>query len=509
MTNNLHKIATKGAVTTLPPASYIGNAGELTLDTSTGVIHFHDGSTPGGAPTGGGGGSSNGSVGTVQISNGNGAFLASNFADVLSVAGSVTAELVDQVSTILPSAGLQLRGTTNPTLAIAATSSGAGSLYLEGFHNSELNGIASYLAGGTRGSPTAVTTGKSLFALIAQGETGSGPATALSFSVSAASNFSSSQTSTIHCTNASEVGWHILPNGAFVADTSVIVGTPSGSTSAGDVNIAGQFKVNGTALAQGSAGVLQSTDGSGNFQATNFSDTLSTPGSVTAKLVDSVSARFPSAGLQLWGHTTNGLISIGPASTGASTLYIEGFTDDQLNVISVYQAKGTRGSPQPVTTGTTLLDLVVTGEDGDGGARAMSLSVNALSNYGDVTATSEIHCTNASEVGWHVIQDGTLVLDSGLEQGVQTGTASSGAITLNGNHCIVVSEDLSDTQEYDLTFTNSFIKTTSLIQITAIPSNPSFPFPSGIVCSSGSAEIGIVFASTFTGTVQLNISVFN
>lgn len=45
---NLNRIVTQGIISTLTPAEYVGKFGELTVDTETGQISFHNGVTTGG-----------------------------------------------------------------------------------------------------------------------------------------------------------------------------------------------------------------------------------------------------------------------------------------------------------------------------------------------------------------------------------------------------------------------------------------------------------------------------
>jgi hypothetical protein len=47
---NLNRIVMAGAITTQFPFDYVGKAGELTLDTDTRQLYFHDGMTNGGNP---------------------------------------------------------------------------------------------------------------------------------------------------------------------------------------------------------------------------------------------------------------------------------------------------------------------------------------------------------------------------------------------------------------------------------------------------------------------------
>jgi hypothetical protein len=50
---NLNRIVMAGAITIQSPSDYVGRAGELTLNTDTGQLSYHDGVTPGGIPIGG------------------------------------------------------------------------------------------------------------------------------------------------------------------------------------------------------------------------------------------------------------------------------------------------------------------------------------------------------------------------------------------------------------------------------------------------------------------------
>lgn len=233
---NLHKILTKGALTTTLPSTYIGTIGELTLDSSTGVISFHDGTSPGGAPVSGG---------------------SSAFADSLSVSDSATAQLVDNATYFVDAdaLGLQVQGTSGGLVIIGPTSVGGSAITVENFGHS--GGFASYTASGTRDTPLPVTSGTPLFGINVVGDAGSGNKdVAFNLSVTAQSDYGTdSPTSSIDLINASNLGWHLDQLGNLAVDTSVTVGSPTGTTDQGDVNITGVFKINGIPM----SGVLTGT----------------------------------------------------------------------------------------------------------------------------------------------------------------------------------------------------------------------------------------------------------
>ncbi len=95
-----------------------------------------------------------------------------------------------------------------------------------------------------------------------------------------------------------------------------------------------------------------------------------------------------------------------------------------------------------------------------------------------------------------------------LGAGHDAQTAVAGAATSTAANVVVTSEGLTTATAYTLTLTDAFVATTSVIQVTPADGAATGVQIKSVTPSTGSVVIVVGMAS-LTGTVKLNISIFN
>lgn len=245
--------------------------------------------------------------------------------------------------------------------------------------------------------------------------------------------------------------------GVITFDPSIQVGSPTGATDQGDVNISGQFKIDGVPLSGGglppggSVGQVVANTGSGTGD-----------WGTTIKAVDGLD-------VSLTGGDGGGAVTLtGGVDTGASAgvVYIQ-------------------GGPS-VTTG-----------------------VNAGTAYflgGDAS--------NGDASGGQVIISGGAPSGTGLRGNVllTAGTASvtavAGAATANFPAGKVTSEALVGAVTYTLTLTNNIISTTSIVEVNATNS-ANLPVTISTITEGSGSVVIVVAMAALTGTVVIRFKVNN
>lgn len=401
--------------------------------------------------TGGSGGGAAGPVGTVQMSDGAGGFVVSDFFDTLGTPGSATAGLTD--TGFIISNSFQIEGNLG---VVPKTGSAASRVYFSGFGVPPSINI--FEAEGTREAPTATLTGVDMGSWFWQGYDGSDLVPAARIKVTAQSDFNVTPTSKIDITNASNLGAHIAATGGMSLDTGLV--NPGGNAVANMVDSAGELVL--------SAGLrISSPDG--------------TVG--------------PFLGLQ----------PVFPGSAAASVIEIDG---TGLNPQIIFaRADGVVGTPTTLLNNGIIGNVSWYGYDGATYAFAGQIKVTAASDFSG-TPTSSIDITNASNLGAHIAADGTLTVDHGVVAGTGTTTAAAGAATLDKVSGIVTSEALVAAVTYTLTLTNSFVSASSVVMVVPIASTGIAVPITSITEGSGSVVI-VVTSAALTGTIKFRFQVNN
>lgn len=214
-------------------SSYVGKIGDVFVDSDSSNISISDGSTAGGIPINTGG--SSGPFGTVQISNGSGGFIVSDFSDNLTVAGSATIALVDNCDGF-GDPGVIISGPTPIVSMAPSTGSSSGILYFFGY--GVPGTLTFFTSEGEVESPTKTISGLSLGEIQFFGNDGGGAGSYViggQLNVIARSDFSITPTTSIDLTNASNLGLHIAADGTFSIDGLLVEPshTPASATDTG------------------------------------------------------------------------------------------------------------------------------------------------------------------------------------------------------------------------------------------------------------------------------------
>jgi len=263
----------------------------------------------------------------------------------------------------------------------------------------------------------------------------------------------------------------------------------------------------GGVTGSGTANIIPTWATSTSLGDSDFQDTLTVSGSATAVLQDTAGFAFTTPGLAIQG-TAAGILAVGPVSTGDGAIEIDTFGSG-FCALGTFSAGGTRGAPTYTPSGQILALWESLGWTGSGPASAMTMQITAESNFNG-SPTSKIDFTNASDLGWHISASGTVSFDNGISVGTGTATATAGAATLNKTSGIITSEGLTGATTYSLTLTNSFIQSTSVIQVSLANSAGTNTWLTAKPnCSNGSAVIAIAFGSALTGTAEILFTVHN
>lgn len=186
-----------------------------------------------------GGGSAAGPAGTVQMSDGAGAFVVSDFIDDLTTPGAATIRLVDAAGALGgPGSLVTGTGVSFFTVAPPEGEAGVGIAFLEGYGPGADPSFGFVTAGGVVGAPTEVLSGAPMGGFAWQGFDGTSDwANAGHIHVTAESDFSGTPTTKIDITNASDMGLHIAANGTLTVDHGIVAGTGTATATAGAVTL--------------------------------------------------------------------------------------------------------------------------------------------------------------------------------------------------------------------------------------------------------------------------------
>lgn len=203
-----------------------------------------------------GGGSAAGPLGTVQMSDGAGAFVVSDFFDK-STPNTVTATLTD-ATMVGSSTGFEI---ADGQLSVAPKDgeAGAGVAYFSGVASPASVNIFS--ANGVRGALTLTGTGNDMGSWFWQGWSGADLVEAARIKVTAQSDFDGTPTSSIDITNASILGVHIAADGTVQLDGGLAMAEGSGTASGGALTLNAPIgRVTSEALVGASSYVLTLTN---------------------------------------------------------------------------------------------------------------------------------------------------------------------------------------------------------------------------------------------------------
>lgn len=299
----------------------------------------------------------------------------------------------------------------------------------------------------------------------------------------------------------------LTPKLGIDGNGAVVAGTPSGpAASPGDVNIAGQFKIDGVAIGGGFPSVVPPI----------ATDTLA----------------YQPIALDTFDDVINLLPNVG--NTGASILELDSYTGVSQVIYS--GARGVRGTPTHLQTSGYLgqvqffgygdttykqggIEYIQASEDwtdthfpiywkwfsqsaddtfnlrfwvDDNGAFNIGNTTGPAPVYGDVNITKDFK------------KNGIPITGSG------TATAVAGAATLNKQNGTVTSEALVAATTYTLTLTNSVILSTSTVMVNLYTSAGSSWFVTGKTVSAGQVVITMAtLVGSITGTIFIDFAVFN
>lgn len=258
---------TSGSIAAVTKATFTGGiltgtAGNATMAISGGSFSINDGShtvasvatlTVTGAVVGGttpdatltiSGGSAAGPTGTVQMSDGAGAFVASRILDILTVPSTVNVTLQDKSDAINQVPGVLISGTSG-VLSIVPSGTVAVGAQLGGISGGSATTLFLASSDGTPAVPTKVTSGFGTGQIISLGFDGTSWQTSGNLQFTAQSDFSGTPLSSVDLINASNIGLHIAADGTFSTDNDINI--PAGKA----------YKVNGVT---GFSGTITATD---------------------------------------------------------------------------------------------------------------------------------------------------------------------------------------------------------------------------------------------------------
>lgn len=203
--------------------------------------------------------------------------------------------------------------------------------------------------------------------------------------------------------------------------------SPTGGLAATDESVTvDEIAALGGSPAVGPAGTVQMSDGSGGFVVSDFFDLLSTPGGVTARLVDTAGIVSQEPGFELSVPTSGDIVfAMTPVSVGACIVELASIGSGAAARFTLYSANGTIGALTETLTGDDSFQLESFCYTGTQFVLGFRLIATAASDFSG-TPTTTIDMINASNKGLHVAANGGVTIDGDIASpGLTIGAADT------------------------------------------------------------------------------------
>lgn len=210
-------------------------------------------------------------------------------------------------------------------------------------------------------------------------------------------------------------------------------------------------------------------------------------------------------------HVAGGDAATGSTSKGGDIYLIGGAPDGNGIGGGVYLFAGPRAAHRG--TGSQAAGVYIVGGYAGVGSNHPGGDIQLTPGSGDGTGRHGVinlfglQTTDPSVAGAVFSNNGGIVALSGF-LGHGTATATAGAATLNAQAGKITSEALTGATTYTLTLTNSYVKSTSQVLVTATNSANLLQTVDTVTEGSGSVVIVLSMAA-LTGTVIVRFAVFN